>query len=147
MSPIHFEHPVHLYYNKRNEKWWWWPNTVSLKLTTSFVSQKTFALLFPRIVMRYHEILKNEFHCLCPRPYKKRPRYTYKNAIRFFMIIKRLRMTNVMLHYLYLVVENYVVGGKKSRLMFFLLSRQAYLVELYFFSSVWRYLKIIKLEN
>ena len=39
--------------------------TVSLKLTTSFVSQKTFALLFPRIVMRYHEILKNEFHCLC----------------------------------------------------------------------------------
>ena len=39
--------------------------TVSLKLTTSFVSQKTYALLFPRIVMRYHEILKNEFHCLC----------------------------------------------------------------------------------
>ena len=66
----------------------------------------------------------------------KKGHATYKNAIRFFMIIKRLRMTNVMLHYLYLVVENYVVGGKKSRLMFFLLSRQAYLVELYFFSSV-----------
>ena len=116
--------------------------TVSLKLTTSFVSQKTFALLFPRIVMRYHEILKNEFHCLCPRPYKKRPRYTYKNARRFFMIIKRLRMTNVMLHYL--VVEN-CVSGEKNWTYIHIFLIQSYLVQLFFVCEDIR--KIIKHEN
>ena len=97
-------------------------------------------------IMRYLKMSSIVYDTLA-RPYKKRPRYIQKCHKIFHDYYERLRMTNVMLHYLYLVVENYVVGGKKSRLMFFLLSRQAYLVELYFFSSVWRYLKIIKLEN